>query len=65
MEAQINPQEIMQKLVYLQTQINSLREDFEDTQLTEEEIKLIDESLVNEREGKLISSKELRRELGV
>lgn len=63
METQINSHEIMEKLNKLQAQVDKLQEEFEDTQLTEDEVKLIDESLVNEKEGKLISSEDLRREL--
>ena len=46
----------------LQLQVNKLQEDFEDTQLTSEEIKLIDESLINEKEGKLYSFEDIENE---
>lgn len=59
MEMQINAQEIMNKLAQLQAQIDSLRQDFEDAQLSEEEIKLIDESLIHEKEGKLASFEDI------
>ena len=63
METLVSNKEIIERLDKLQAQVNKLQEDFEDTQLTSEEIKLIGESLVNEKEGKLISSEDLRREL--
>lgn len=62
MEMQINPQEIMEKLNKLQAQVNKLQEEFEDTILTDEEIKLIDESLVHEKEGKLYSFEDIENE---
>lgn len=68
METQINPQEIMAKLAKLQLEMNFIREqmeDLEDVTLTEEEKQLLDESLIHEKEGTLISADELKRELGV
>jgi len=65
MESQVSSQEMMSMILKLQAQVNKLQEEFEDTILTDEEIKLIDESLINEKEGKLISSDDLRREIGI
>ena len=62
---QINPQMIMERLTQMQSQIDRLQEEFDDTILTKEEIQLIDESLINEKKGKLTSSNELRKELGI
>lgn len=36
-----------------------------DTILTDEERELLDQSVINQREGKLISSKDLRRKFGI
>ena len=63
METQINPQEIMERLVKLQEDVNFIREQMEyleDTTLTNEERKLLDESLIHEREGKLVSLEEIK-----
>lgn len=65
MDMQINPQMIMERLTQMQSQIDRLQEEFDDTILTKEEIQLIDESLINEKKGKLTSSNELRKELGI
>ena len=59
--------EMLNTLTGLRMDINHLKQDMhyimeylEDTQLTVEEKKLLDESIQNERAGKLISLKELK-----
>ena len=54
-------QQILQKLLKIETDIEEIKEHMvdADTILTEEERKLLDESLKHEKEGKLISLEEL------
>ena len=65
MEMQINPQMIMDKLVKLQAQVDKLQEEFDDTQLSEDDLKAL--KLANEEfeKGKTISLEELEKELGM
>lgn len=66
METQeVSPQQMLSMIVELKARVDKLQEEFDDTVLTDEEIKLVDESLVHEKEGKLISSDDLKRELGI
>ena len=55
----------MERLEKLQIQVNKLQEDFEDTQLTEEDLdalKLAEEEYKN---GETTSHEELKKELGL
>jgi len=64
---QITNKEILEKLDKLQIDVNIIKENIheEDSQLTEEEEKLLEESYENETSGKLISSSNLKEELGI
>ena len=61
MEQQINPQEIMSKLVQLQKQVNQLREDFEDSQLTAEDIEALEKSEEEYKNGSLTTLEEIEK----
>ncbi len=65
MEAQINPQEIMQKVVRLQLDMEFVKEWIEDVTLTSDDIEALEEAEKEYKEGKLISHEELKRELGL
>ncbi|MGD9275940.1 MAG: hypothetical protein PVJ67_02095 [Candidatus Pacearchaeota archaeon] len=68
MEMQIGNNEILARLAKLQADVDFIKRnmvDEDDDVLTDEEIRMIDESLVNEKEGKLISHEELKKELGL
>lgn len=62
METQINAQEIMNKLMQLQDDVTFLRqnmEHFDDFFLSEDDTIALDESLINEKEGKLASFEDI------
>lgn len=52
------------KVVELDREMHSLREDFEDTHLSEEERKMLVEALEEEREGKTVSISDVKKRLG-
>ncbi|MBS3060602.1 MAG: hypothetical protein J4432_03795 [DPANN group archaeon] len=57
--------QIMGKLVHMEKTINYIMEYIEDTRLTKEEEQLLEESHKNQKDGTLLSSKELRKKLGL
>ncbi len=65
MEAEIK--QIMDDLTTIKFEIHQIKENMPDREmfLTREEAKLLEESRVNEQKGKLTSSKDLRKELGI
>ncbi len=65
MEVDIRP--IMDELTLIKEELAEIREAIPDKDMfiTAEEAKLIEESYRHEKEGKLISSKDLRKKLGI
>ncbi len=63
MEQQINPQEMMSMIVKLQAQVNKLQEEFEDNQLTTEDIEALEQAEKEYQNGETISHEELKKEL--
>lgn len=61
MEMQINPQEIMEKLVKLQTDMNFVKEWIEDTTLTNEDIQALEEAEKEYERGELTSMEEIEK----
>ena len=57
--------QIISKLDRVEKTMNQILEHIEDTKLTAEEKQLLQESYKEEKEGKLISSKELKKNLGI
>jgi len=60
-------QEILKELREIRIEIQSIKENMPDKEmfLTSEEEKLLQESYENEKKGETISSKALRKELGI
>lgn len=58
---------ILDELKAIRTELDLIRENMPDKEmfLTTEEKLLLEESHKNEKEGKLVSSKDLRRQLGL
>ena len=58
---------ILEKLEKIEKKVENIEEHMVDvdTILTEEERNLLDWSVKNEKEGRLVSSKELRKQLGI
>lgn len=66
METKINEtKEIMLKLARIESDMKYIKEHIKDISLTEEEEDLLKKSYKNEKSGKLISSKQLRADLGI
>ena len=67
MESGIEAEQIMQELKSIRTELHTIKENMPDKEmfLTAEENRLLSESYLNEKNGAIISSKELRRELGI
>lgn len=65
MEVDIRP--IMEELKGIRAELHEIKESMPDKDmfLTAEEDSLLEESYKNEKEGKLISSKDLKKELGI
>ncbi len=57
--------QILNKLESMERSIHQIFEYIEDSKLTAEERKLLQESLTQEKEGKLISHKDLKKKLGL
>lgn len=59
--------QIIERLNRIEKTLRDIQETIADpdTVLTDEERKLLDQSIVNQREGKLISSEDLRRKLEI
>lgn len=57
--------QIISKLDRVEKTMNQILEYIEDTKLTAEERQLLQESYKQEKEGKLISSKDLKKKLGM
>ena len=55
--------QIMNKLEHMEKTMNYIKEYIEDSKLTNEEKELLEESYKREKEGKLVSSKELKKRL--
>ena len=55
--------QIMNKLENMEKTMNYLKEYIEDSRLTEEEKQLLQESYKHEKEGKLVSSKDLKKRM--
>jgi hypothetical protein len=60
-------QQIMQELNFIKKELNDIKESMPDKDmfLTAEESLLLKKSFENEKKGKLKSSKDLRKELGI
>ncbi|MBI5392366.1 hypothetical protein HZA96_00725 [Candidatus Woesearchaeota archaeon] len=58
---------ILEKLEKIEKNIEDIREHMVDADiiLTEDERKLVEDSYENEKKGKLLSSKQLKKELGL
>ena len=57
--------QILEKLDNMERSIHQIFEYIEDSKLTGEERQLLQESLAQEKEGKLISHKDLKKKLGL
>ena len=57
--------QVLAKLDNVERSIHFILEHIEDSKLTDEEKQLLQESLKHEKEGKLISSKDLKKKLGI
>jgi len=57
--------QVLSRLDRVEKTMNYLLERMEDTKLSDEEKQLLQESYVHEKEGRLISSKELKKKLGI
>ncbi len=59
--------DVMKELKIIRSELHTIRETMPDKDmfLTAEENRLLQESYQNEKEGKLLSSAELRKELGI
>ena len=55
--------QILNKLDRVERTMNCILEHIEDTKLSDEEMQLLQQSYKHEKEGKLISSKELSKKL--
>ena len=55
----------MERLEKLQIQVNKLQEDFEDTQLTEDDLEALKLAEEEYKRGETISLEELEKELGM
>lgn len=64
-EVKVNANEIMARLVRLQASIDYVREHIDDVTLTEDDIQSLEEAEKEHKEGKTISLKNLKKELGV
>ena len=64
-EIKINAREVMIKLAKLQSDVLYIKEHIEDINLSENDLKTIEEYEKEKKEGKLISHKELKKELGL
>jgi len=60
-------QQILEELKLIKEELNSIKENMldKDMILSTEEKKMLKESFTNEREGKLVSGKDLRKQLGL
>jgi hypothetical protein len=66
METQkVSPKEMLSMIVKLQEQVNKLQEDFEDTQLSEDDIEALKKAEEEYKNGETISLEELEKELGI
>jgi len=54
---------VINKLEHMEKTMNYIKEYIEDSKLTNEEKELLEESYKREKEGKLVSSKELKKRL--
>lgn len=52
------------KIIEIDRELHRLREEFEDTHLSEEERTMLGEALEEERKGETVSLERLKRELG-
>ncbi|MEK6818936.1 MAG: hypothetical protein AABY10_03290 [Nanoarchaeota archaeon] len=64
-EVKINAHEIMSKLARLQLDINYIKEHMEDLALSEEDLEAVEEYEKEKKSGKLISHKDLKKELNL
>ena len=55
--------QIMNKLEHMEKNISYIKEHIEDSRLSDEEKQLLEESYKHEKDGKLVSSKELKKRL--
>lgn len=53
--------QIMNKLEHMEKNINYIKEHIEDSRLSDEEKQLLEESYKHEKEGKVVSSKDLKK----
>jgi len=58
-------EQVLKKLDRVERSVHHILEHIEDSKLSDEEKELLEESYKHEKEGKLISSKELSRNLGL
>ena len=63
MEQVMMQEQLFTKLEHIDKKINHILEYLEDSRLTAEEKQLLQESYQHEKEGKLVSSKELSKKL--
>ena len=61
MEIQINPQEIMKKLIKIQAQVDKLQEDFEDSILTSDDIEALRLAEEEYKKGELVSLEDIEK----
>ena len=64
-EVKVNANEIMARLVRLQASIDYVREHIDDVTLTEDDMQSIKDADREHKEGKTVSLKDLKKELGV
>ena len=55
--------QVMNKLEHMEKNINYIKEHIEDSRLSDEEKELLEESYKHEKDGKLVSSKDLKKRL--
>ena len=55
--------QIMNKLEHMEKNINYIKERIEDSRLSDEEKQLLEESYKHEKEGKIVSGKDLKKRL--
>ena len=55
--------QVMSKLEHMEKNINYIKERIEDSRLSDEEKQLLEGSYKHEKEGKIVSSKDLKKRL--
>ena len=64
-EAKLNVREIMKRLAELQSDVHYIKEHIKDVELSEEDVIAVEDYEKENKEGKLVSHRELKKELGL